>query len=118
MGAGRKKNEPEAGDIQIGKGFATRVLERIGELGLRAIGPNGKPGEKIKTVEDYVLDILAARDAASRDMVKLMLAYRHGKPVQPTIQAGSQGEAEIPLNRGNLPSHFRSAHAGGSDKPN
>lgn len=113
---GRPKNEAEANDIKIGKGFASRVLDRIGELKLLEVKADGKPGGAIQNAEDYALDVLRSRDAAAREMFKLLLAYQLGKPVQPTFV---QDTREFrPLERGNLPSHFSARNAPGLNKPN
>jgi len=62
-----------------------------------------KPTEPglILSAEDYCLDILRPRDAAARDMFKLLLAYQLGKPVQPTITADTR-ETAPELDFGNL----------------
>jgi hypothetical protein len=106
-GAGRKKNEAE--DPTLGKGFASRVLDKIKSLKMAGI----------ESADDYALDILKARDAESKSFFKLLLAYQLGKPVQPTIVADTR--ENIPLQRGDLPSHFReskAANVSGTDKPN
>jgi hypothetical protein len=100
-GAGRKRNEPDTGDLRIGKGFASNVFSRIKELKLNATKADGKPGDEIKNAEDYALDILRPRDAASRDLFKLLLAYQLGKPVQPVITADTR-ETAPELDFGNL----------------
>src|ERR1017187_996667 len=117
-GAGRKKNEPDADSIKVGKGFATRVFSRIGELKLRAEAANGKPGVEIKTAEDYALFLLAAMDGASRNFFNLLLAYQLGKPVQPVMTADTREPARE-LDFGNLIMPAApSAKSGTARKPN
>jgi hypothetical protein len=114
-GAGRKKNEPDVQDLAFGKGFATRVLARIKELKLHEIKADGKPGTEIKSAEDYALDLLRGRDAASREFFKLLLAYQLGKPVQPTITADTRENVPA-LDYGKLPRTFDQPRTPG--KPN
>jgi hypothetical protein len=116
-GAGRRKNTPEdKGDGKIGKGWATKVLNRIGELQLKAAGEDGKPGKDIQSAEDYALDILRLRDAESRSFFKLLLAYKHGKPVQPVMTADTREIApELDFDGLRMPAAPKLAAAG---KPN
>lgn len=103
---GRPHNTSEAGGI--GTGFATRVLGRIKELKLK----------DIESAEDYALDILRKRDMEARSFFRYMLDRQYGKPVQATITTDTR-EAQQPLERGDLPSHFPSAkNPSGSNKPN
>lgn len=103
---GRPRNTTEAGGI--GTGFATRVLGRLKELGLK----------NIASAEDYALDILRLRDAEARSFFRYMLDRQYGKPVQATITTDTR-ESQQPLERGDLPSHFTaSKNSAGSNKPN
>ena|ERR1035438_9399155 len=83
--AGRKKNEPDADSIKVGKGFASRIFDRLPELKL----PN------IHNAEDFGLQILALgpTDATARIFFKDLLLWRLGKPVQPVITADTRESA-------------------------
>jgi len=136
--AGRPRNEPDELDIKLSKGWASGVLNRIGELGLRYRDDDDDDPELesdnptlkaaaiarvkkridsapvIRNAEDYALDILRRRDAAARDLFKLCLAYRLGKPVQPVIQADTREDApELEWDGLRMPSGGRNAQ----DKP-
>jgi hypothetical protein len=101
---GRPKNTTEDGGM--GKGFASQVLNRIKELKL----------EGIRSAEEYALDILKARDGEAHSFFKLLLAYKHGKPVQP-VMSGDTREDTRELDFGNLPMPA-APKPGAAGKPN
>ena len=100
-GQGRKKNVAEEGSI--GKGFATRVMNRIGELGLQfQVGKIEKlKAIDIKSAEDYALSILATQDSEAKTFFRYIVDRRFGKPVQATIQRDTR-ETSPELDFGNL----------------
>jgi hypothetical protein len=80
--------------FKIGKGFATQVLNRIGELKLESKVKDKKgKARKIRDAVDYALEFLRPQDSESQTFFKLLLAYRHGKPVQPVMQADTRETA-------------------------
>jgi|SRR5208282_5847058 len=122
---GRPANTPELGlETELSKGFATGVFRRIKELELkfrvdethpdlhsdrpekvalaeREIEKRIAAAPVIASAEDYALDMLKARDLASKEFFKLLLAYQLGKPVQPVIQRDTR-ENVPELDFGNL----------------
>jgi hypothetical protein len=138
--AGREKNEPDFEDIKVGKGFATRVFARIKELGLRGrvdetdpdlqsedgrkraaaekrIEKRKEGAPRIRTAEDYALEILRPQDGAARQFFKDLLLWQLGKPVQPVITADTR-ETAPELDFGNLVMQPSApASAGGKAKP-
>lgn len=75
-GAGRKKNQAEAGIADGDKNFATRVLARIGKPGWQDF----IDAKKIQSDEDYALHLLAG--TAGYDQFNKLLDRKFGKAVQ------------------------------------
>lgn len=77
-GPGKRQGRPPKPKVPVvpkDKGFAARVLGRIGELQLK--GPNNKA---IESAEDYALDILSGRGDLGKSFFSNLLDREYGRP--------------------------------------
>lgn len=96
-GAGRKRVHPETPAIED-KGFATRVLDRIGQDGWRKYTSL----DMVKSAEDYILYLLNAGDMRlCSENINKLLDRKLGKPAQSVIHADTR-ETAPDLNFGDL----------------